>query len=155
MRRVPFVLAALVVAACWRSPRVTTNPATGDIDLDFAGSGPTEQWRSAVLPVEGSGVSGSATVDRVDGGTRAGVTINGTPGGVLPWHIHEGRCGTEGRIVGPATAYPLLHVGDDGHATAMAHLTDVKLNRTRDYHVDVHPSAGRLTEVVACGALEG
>ena len=85
--------------------------------------------------------------------TRAYVSIsNAAPGGVHPWHVHEGQCGSNGKIVGPATAYPPLKVGGDGTATAQAELP-MPLPDSGAYYVNVHASADNMGTIIACGNL--
>lgn len=86
-------------------------------------------------------------------GTVAGVSIsNATPGGVHPWHIHQGTCGSNGAIFGPADAYPPLTVATNGTASAQANL-DIALPQSGEYHVNVHASSDNMGTIIACGNL--
>jgi hypothetical protein len=155
MRYATAALAALLAAAaCSSVPKVETDPETGNVDVDFERIGHHEAWTSTLAAVGGSGVSGSAGADVADDDTHAATAIRGRSGGVHPWHIHEGKCGDNGPIVGPASAYPPLRVGADGRAAAMAHLDGVELNEAKNYYVNVHASPTNLGTIVACGALD-
>jgi hypothetical protein len=85
--------------------------------------------------------------------TRATINIsNATPGGVHPWHIHKGRCGADGGIVGPAEAYKALKIDNDGKATASVTL-NMPLPTEGEYYVNVHASPSNMGTIVACGNL--
>ena len=91
-------------------------------------------------------------------GTKSGTTIvslalaNATPGGLHPWQLHRGQCGSDDGIVGSAGAYPLAKVGRDGHATASANLT-LDTPTVGNYFVSVSASAANDAVTVACGNL--
>jgi hypothetical protein len=91
-------------------------------------------------------------------GTKSGTTIvslalaNATPGGVHPWQLHRGQCGSDDGIVGSAGAYPVAKVGRDGHATASANLT-LDTPTVGNYFVSVSASAANDAVTVACGNL--
>ena len=91
-------------------------------------------------------------------GTKSGTTIvslalaNATPGGLHPWQLHRGQCGSDDGIVGSAGAYPLAKVGRDGHATASANLK-LDTPTVGNYFVSVSGSAANDAVTVACGNL--
>jgi hypothetical protein len=77
---------------------------------------------------------------------------NATPGGLHPWQLHRGQCGTDDGVVGSAGSYPAAKVGRDGHATATANLPlDTPTNGS--YFVIVQASAANNATTVACGNL--
>ena len=85
--------------------------------------------------------------------SRAQVDIaNAVPGGDHPWHVHQGQCGSNGPIVGPATSYRSLEVNGDGKATATADLP-VAMPTSGQYYINVHASASNMTTIIACGNL--
>jgi hypothetical protein len=85
--------------------------------------------------------------------TRAQAEIsNAAPGGVHPWHVHRGRCGSDQGIFGPADAYEPLEVDGDGRARASAELR-VALPKTGSFFVNVHASKQNMSTIVACGNL--
>lgn len=153
MRTLALVVAAALAAGCVRTQ---SNPATGSTDIDV--ESPTkrgEDW-SGRLTGQGmyAGVSGGMNANVVDGRTTASVNIEGAaPDAVHPWHIHEGKCGSGGPIVGDPMAYPPLRVGADGRAADNATVL-VELNEAKDYFVNVHASTTDLATIVACGDLD-
>ena len=113
------------------------------------------EWKGDLKPGAGSNISGTAEVEPEDKdkGTEAEIHIKGaTAGSELPWHVHNGKCGTDGGIVGPATSYPVLKVKDDGSAKAEAKL-DMPTPTSGEYSVNVHKSAAEMKTIVACGDL--
>lgn len=88
------------------------------------------------------------------GSTAVTVRVeDATPGSEHPWHVHRGRCGSGGGIVGDASDYPPLEIGDEGSARAVATI-DVQLVDDDPYHVNVHLSPQAMGTIVACGELE-
>lgn len=85
--------------------------------------------------------------------TRAGASVeNATPGGEHPWHVHVGRCGSNGAILGDASSYRPLKVGGNGRAEATAKL-NLPLPRSGEFYVNIHASATNLGTIIACGNL--
>ena len=85
--------------------------------------------------------------------SKAHVEItNAAPGGVHPWHVHRGQCGTDMGVLGPADAYKPLKVGGDGEAKADADLP-IPVPAAGEYFVNVHASAQNMSTIVACGNL--
>lgn len=115
------------------------------------------EWRASLFtPAELAGamqIRGTATWSR--DGDRSRVTLgisNATPGGTHPWHVHRGRCGDNGPIVGDASAYKPLQVDNNGNASATARL-DTELPASGDYYVNVHALATNLATIISCGNL--
>ncbi len=117
-------------------------------------------WHATINAVGSSGISGSADIEpamamagKKDDGTsyRASITILGAkPGSVHHWHVHSGKCGSNGGVVGPANVYKPITVDKMGGGSASA-VVPVKLDPKADYHVNVHAAGG--DDVVACGDL--
>jgi len=78
---------------------------------------------------------------------------NAVPGGLHPWHVHRGQCGSDQGIVGPADAYKPLKIDGDGKASATAELANIPLPHSGSYFINVHASANNLKTIVACGNL--
>lgn len=153
MRKLTIVLVSGLVLACVRSQ---TNTATGDVDLDV--ESPTkrgETWNANLTGQAGfPTVTGTARAEVAEGRTTTTISLSGaTPGGTHPWHVHEGKCGSGGAIVGDAAAYTPLSVGAQGTAQGNATVS-LTLNEARDYHVNVHASPTDLATIVACGNLD-
>ena len=151
-------LAALVagaLVACSQVPKAEVDPESGNVDVDVERPGQAEQWNAALIGVAGSGVTGISGARVTDDMTHATISITGArTGSVHPWHVHEGRCGDNGPIVGPATAYPNLTVGENGRSSAQAHLANIELNEAASYYVNVHASPANLGTIVSCGNLD-
>ena len=77
---------------------------------------------------------------------------NATPGGLHPWQLHRGQCGSDDGVVGSVAAYPSAKVGRDGRATATANLP-VETPTAGSYFVIVQASAVNNAVTVACGNL--
>ncbi len=104
-----------------------------------------------IAAVGGSGVSGTATLDRVGSQTLVTVNLQGTPaGGDHPAHIHVGDCEPMGGV-----AYPLTNV--DGTTGASSTVLDVSLTTLLEgnFALRVHLAPDQISTVVACGELGG
>lgn len=108
----------------------------------------------AIAANPGFAVEGDAAVRELDdGGTNVTIEIRGAASNsMLPWHLHEGACGSGGAIVGDPAAYPPLAAGLDGSASSDATI-DVTLSPDADYHVNVHKSPSETDTIIACGEL--
>jgi hypothetical protein len=105
---------------------------TVDVDLD---------------EVDGSGVTGTATLSADNGQTTVSIEIEGGPeGGVHPVHIHDGTCEDLGGV-----AYPLDDIEDSMSETTV----DVALEDllAGEYAINIHLSADDMATWVACGNL--
>jgi hypothetical protein len=127
------------------------------INTDELGVG--DRWNASLAtPAELIGAlqvtgTGWMATDENPDRTRAGASLlNATPGGEHPWHVHVGRCGSNGSIVGEASAYRPLKVGGNGRAEASATL-NMPLPRSGEFYVNVHASAANLGTIIACGNL--
>jgi hypothetical protein len=98
--------------------------------------------------VNGSGVSGTATLTEEDGQTMVEIELDGTPeDGVHPAHIHAGTCDDLGDVV-----FPLEDVVDGTSESTVEATLDVIL---ADQHaINVHLSADEMDVYVACGNIE-
>lgn len=153
MRRIPLLFAMLALSACVRS---STNPATGEVDVDVESPTKTgEDWKASfggqgmfsAMKLNATALVASGMTD-----VRFGLT-GGTPGQTHPWHVHEGKCGTGGPIFGDPSAYSPITVGADGNGQANAHLM-ARLDEAKDYHINVHASASEMATIIACGDLD-
>lgn len=151
MRIIALLLATSVIVGCVRT---STDPVTGGVDLDV--ESPTKQgedWKANLTSATNPNISGSANARVIAGETSVTIALTGAPSGVaMPWHIHEGGCGSGGAIVGNPAAYPPITVGTDGRATGAAEI-NVQLDEAKSYHVNVHQSAAAMGTIIACGDL--
>lgn len=125
-------------------------PGTLDRTLE-----PGAQWSAVIAPATNDGVRGSFTFIRLDppGQTRAIISLaGGAPGAIIPWHVHYGRCGEDGSIVGKPGSYPPLALGSTGRLEATAQLP-VELQAGTRYFLHLHASPANMKTVAACAAL--
>lgn len=100
-------------------------------------------------------MNGSATMAP---GTKTGNTTvyldlaNASPGGLHPWQLHLGQCGSDEGVFGAADAYHAAKVGRDGRATSTA-TVPIETPTTGSYFVIVRASAANNAVTVACGNL--
>jgi hypothetical protein len=153
MRITPRIaLLALTIGggACHSSkPTTALNPTDAVRRREWTGSLFTPASLAGAMQVRGTAVWSRDG----DAASRVTVTIsNATPGGLHPWHIHRGRCGDNGPIVGDASAYKPLAVDAKGNATAAAHL-NIAMPEAGDYYVNVHALATNMGTIISCGNL--
>ena len=117
------------------------------------------RWHgSLATPAELAGavqINGSASMAPATktGNTTVSLHLaNATPGGLHPWQLHRGQCGSDDGVVGSVAAYPAAKVGQDGHATASANLPLVTPT-VGSYFVIVEASAANQAMTLACGNL--
>lgn len=151
MRIISLLLATCVITGCVRT---STDPVTGSVDLDV--ESPTKQgedWDANLTSATNPSIRGTAEARVISGETTVTISLTGAPAGVaMPWHVHEGSCGSGGPIVGSAAAYQPITIGNDGRATGSARI-GVRLDEAKSYHVNVHESTSNLATIIACGNL--
>ena len=60
-------------------------------------------------------------MEALEQGTRVDIDVRGAASNsMLPWHLHEGTCGSGGAIVGDPAAYSPLAIEQDGTASSEA-----------------------------------
>ncbi|HEX3236701.1 MAG TPA: hypothetical protein VHR41_21080 [Gemmatimonadales bacterium] len=97
--------------------------------------------------------SASMTPAKTAGNTTVSLDLaNASPGGLHPWQLHRGQCGSDKGVVGSADAYPVAKVGGNGRATVTANLP-YDTPTAGSYFVMVRASAGNDAVTVACGNL--
>jgi uncharacterized surface protein with fasciclin (FAS1) repeats len=105
-----------------------------------------------VLPVEaveGSGVSGTVTLNRIAADTLVTIALDGTPeGGSHPAHFHAGDCGSGGGVVVPLTSVD----GNSGKSVSLVEASmDVILGG--NHYLNIHLSGEEIATIVACGEV--
>jgi hypothetical protein len=117
------------------------------------------RWHASLAtPAELAGavqMNGSASMAPAtkSGNTTVSLDLaNATPGGLHPWQLHRGQCGSDDGVVGSVAAYPAAKVGNDGRATASANLP-LSTPTAGSYFVIVQASAANNAMTVACGNL--
>ena len=151
-RFVPTLIAAvLTLASCGGRQPVEINPDAQSVATRWNGTLSTPPELAGVVDIRGQ--AWMAADPKNPDKTRAHVDIsNAVPGGLHPWHVHRGRCGSDQGILGPADEYKPLKVEGNGQANSTAALP-IPLPKTGDYFVNVHASAWNLKTIVACGNL--
>lgn len=152
MRYLSLLLVAVTAVGCVRTSR---DPATGKMDIDV--ESPTkkgEDWKTDLHSTSTmAGIGGTARAKVAEGKTSATIMVTGLMSGMVhPWHVHEGKCGSGGKIVGDMSAYTPLTVTSSGTASSTANLM-VRLEEASSYHVNVHKSMSEMETIVACGNL--
>jgi hypothetical protein len=144
-------ISALSLASCGGRQAVEIDTDTQPVATRWYGALSSPPELVGVVDMRGRAWMGpdEKNADR----TQAHVDVsNAVPGGVHPWHIHRGRCGSDQGIFGPADAYEPLKVDGNGRAGSTATLS-VAFPRTGEFFVNVHASAKNLRTIVACGNL--
>jgi hypothetical protein len=77
---------------------------------------------------------------------------NASPGGLHPWQLHRGQCGTDEGVFGSAAAYKTLKVDEDGRASSTA-TVPLMMPNDGQYFVSIGASAANAETIVACGNL--
>lgn len=148
---------ALALVACnpFRSPlkqdpvvRVTTN----DANVNSRWHGTLTSPSNLAGAVQ---MTGSISMSPGSGAGNTNVALllaNASPGGLHPWQLHRGQCGTDDGVFGSAEAYKTLKVDEYGRASSTA---NVPLVTPRDgrYYVSVGASVANAETIVACGNL--
>jgi hypothetical protein len=145
------IASGLLLASCGGRQAVEMTPNTEAVATRWNGTLATPTELAGVIAISGSAWMGPdvKNADR----TQAHVDIaNAVPGGMHPWHVHRGRCGSDQGIFGPPDAYKPLKVEGSGRASSTATLT-VAFPKSGEYFVNVHASARNLRTIVACGNL--
>jgi hypothetical protein len=148
---------ALALVACnpFRSPlkqdpvvRVTTNDA--NVNSRWHGTLTSPSNLAGAVHMTGSI---SMSPGSSAGNTNVALLLaNASPGGLHPWQLHRGQCGTDDGVFGSPEAYRTLKVDEYGRASSMANVPLVMPNDGR-YYVSVGASVANAETIVACGNL--
>jgi hypothetical protein len=113
------------------------------------------KWGGKLAPQGGTAVAGSVSIEpgANASSTHAVVTITGgEPGTTYPWHVHSGKCGDNGAVVGQAPAYKPITIGKDGTGKVDETLP-FAIPDNGAYYVNIHKSAKDMGTIVSCGDL--
>jgi hypothetical protein len=148
---------ALALVACnpFRSPlkqdpvvRVTTNDA--NVNSRWHGTLTSPSNLAGAVQMTGSI---SMSPGSSAGNTNVALLLaNASPGGLHPWQLHRGQCGTDDGVFGSPEAYRTLKVDEYGRASSMANVPLVMPNDGR-YYVSVGASVANAETILACGTL--
>jgi hypothetical protein len=125
---------------------------TATVDVSDVGAPTMTKPDTAKVPGDTSKASSQYSAPSAEASARASISISGAKAGEYPWHVHSGRCGTEGPPVGAESAYPLIKVQPDGKGTAQTTVA-FKPAAGTDYSVNVHKSKTDKA-VISCGNLQ-
>jgi hypothetical protein len=112
------------------------------------------KWSANLAPQGGTNVSGTATVEGKDASsTHATVSITGgDPGATYPWHVHSGKCGDNGAVVGQASAYTPIKIDKSGKGKVDVTLP-FAIPDNGSYYINIHHSSTDMGTIVSCGNL--
>ena len=112
-----------------------------------------KEWSAMIRPVDGSTVSGEATVQpRAGDSLLVNIKIKGARAGDSnPWHLHSGGCDSSGAVLGDPARYQVMRVAAEGTGESTA-LVRTTLTVGIPYSVNVHRSPSDMG-VIACGNL--
>lgn len=117
-----------------------------------------ERWNATLATPSGLAgavqIHGTGYLARDPSGTTKAVihVSNATAGGVHPWSIRVGQCGTDNPVLGDLSAYPNLKIDKDGTAQGGAALS-VPFPTSGAYSLEVRASPANMGTVIACGNL--
>ncbi len=160
-----FMTAAIVccVVACGgkqgQQAPATLTPTTslGEVNAPAGTALPgAAAFKAEINPTNNGTVTGIATMSGSQGGNTTVIAMTlGGPRGTYIWHIHEGKCGSMGVLMGNKSNYPPVTVGDSGQITFRANLNFYP-PAGGTYVIEVHQGTdpGSEGNVVACGTLK-
>ena len=141
--------AFVATAACASSGTSASAGAEG------AAAMTTPRLQGLLQPI-GGGISGEVSLAPTEraGQFRASIMLRGSDAGQQhPWHVHSGRCDSEGPVVGSVIAYPVLQIRGDGNVD-LTRTIDGTIEPGRSYYVDVHASRSNMDRIIACADLQ-
>ena len=143
------VMAAVIGTGC--AQRVVSESG-GDVAMGSASMG--ESWGGSFRGSDGwSSTRGSVFARPVEGGTSIALTVEGgLPGSRYGWEVREGRCGTEGTLIGAANAYTPVLLGDRGVGSSVTDVP-VRLDPAKEYSVHLFGTTADRSLPIGCGAL--
>ncbi len=113
-------------------------------------------FKAEINPTNNGTVTGFATMSGSQGGNSTVVAMQlGGPPGTYIWHIHNGKCGSLGAVMGDKSNYPPVQVADSGHVMFRTNLNFYP-PAGGTYAIEVHQGSdpGSEGNVVACGTLK-
>jgi hypothetical protein len=143
------MITALVAASCGGNSGASASSAVSSAASSAASSVP-EAYTVDLSEQNGSGESGTATFTAAGSDqVKVVLAITGGGGAAQPAHVHTGTCEALGDI-----AYPLADVVN-GHSetTIDVSLAALQAAAVSGMAVNVHESAARIQNYVACGDI--
>ena len=161
MHRIPFytlvATGALALVACnpFRSPMKqapVVQVSARDANVNARWHGTLTSPSNLAGAVQMTGQISMAPGSNAGNTNVALILANASPGGMHPWQLHRGQCGTDDGVFGAASDYKTLKVDEYGRATGAANVPLVMPNDGR-YFVSVGASVANAETIVACGNL--
>lgn len=152
-RYATLALLTVLVSSCGliqSEPAVSIDPGGPDLGARWNANLSTPRQLSGAVSIRGE-----AWMAPVAGGDVTQVSVgieNAAPGGVHPWQVHRGRCGSNQGMVGSTDDYEPLEVGSEGRASSSTSLEFIP-NDDRTYFIAVYASPTNRDQMVACGNL--
>lgn len=144
------LLASLAACNPFRGEPATE--VTSDVDRNTRWTGTLVSPASMAGAIQMTGTATMQPGTNGDGTRFSLLLANATPGGLHPWQMHRGRCGADEGVVGAASDYGTIRIGEDGRGVAAATLP-LQTPTSGTYFVTVQASPTNLGTVVACGNL--
>ena len=140
----------LALAACNPFRREPVSEVRRDVNVNA-------RWRAALVsPAALAGavqIQGSASMQPSGSGTALSLSLsNATPGGLHPWQVRRGQCGSDQGPFSSGSSYQPLKIGDDGRGESGI-TVPVATPDNGEFFVTVAASAANPETVVACGNL--
>lgn len=113
------------------------------------------KWTAKLAPQDTYKVAGTATVEPGKDASSTHATVEltgGDPGAVYPWHVHSGKCGDNGPVVGTASAYTPIKISKSGTGKVDVALP-FAIPDNGAYYINIHHSASDMKTIVSCGDL--
>jgi len=146
------IASLLALAACNPFHREPVSKVSRDVNVNA-------RWRaSLVTPAALAGavqIQGSASMQPSGNGQSTVLSVNvsnATPGGVHPWQVRRGHCGSDDGAFSASATYHPVKIGEDGRGGSGTTVASVTPD-TGEFFVTVFASAANPETVVACGNL--
>ena len=144
------LMAAFVTVLSTGCAQRVVSESGGDVALGSLSEG----WGTSFRGRDGwSATRGSVFARPAEGGTHVALTVEGgIPGSRYGWEFREGACGTNSRVIGDASKYTPVLLGDRGLGSTVT-LVPVPLDATKQYSVNLYGDASERTILIGCGTL--
>ena len=161
MHRIPFytlvATGALALVACnpFRSPMKqapVVQVSARDANVNARWHGTLTSPSNLAGAVQMTGQISMTPASNAGNTNVALLLANASPGGMHPWQLHRGQCGTDDGVFGSASDYKTLKIDEQGRASASANVPVVMPSDGR-YFVSVGASEANAATIVACGNL--
>lgn len=142
--------ASLLLGACIPQPGVTPTPTPEDVMEKTTEEGAMMEGEKAytLTAQSGSGQTGTAKLEEVDGQVRVTLDLTDLGDTAQPAHIHTGACPTPGEVT-----YPLTNVVN-GQSSTVLSVSLKDLLAEMPLAVNVHKSAAEASVYTSCADIK-